>query len=147
MACTCTLCLLSEKQSSDRRRLYSTPSRLVLKELKALATRFGHSAVVPADPGSTAPGPATVQPYLCRKCYAQVERVSKLRADLFKLENDVAKKLHRAAVNLGVQPSTSAEAQAEGEAHGKAQIYRHIYLPQNLGHLNIGYEARICDRV
>ncbi len=43
--------------------------------------------------------------------------MSKLRADLLKLENDLAKKLpvHRAAVNLGVQPSTSAEVQVEGE--------------------------------
>ena len=107
MMAVCVLCL-TEAISTKRRRLYSPSSRCALK---ALVTRSGYgSGFLPADPGTTA---NAEQPYLCIKCFSQVERILNLRSTLSKLEDELSQKLRQTAVNLDLQPSTSTAGEAQ----------------------------------
>ena len=93
MASSCVLCFITE-QSHRRKRLYSPSSSHVLAVLTSLAARRGVSDVLPVNPSR----PSVEQPpYMCRKCFTLVEKVHKTRADLVKLEDDVAERLARAA--------------------------------------------------
>lgn len=105
----CVLCLTGAP-STKRRRLYSPSSSDALKELRVLVSRSGYgSGFLPADPGTIA---TAEQPYLCIKCFSQVERILKLRSTLYHLENEVSQKISQTAVNRGLQPPTSTAGEA-----------------------------------
>ncbi len=117
MAMACVLCLSSMPQTTMRRRLYSSPSTSVRKQLNQLIAHFGHSSsILPPDPGTGAS--PSEQPYLCRPCFCQVERVVKLRGDLSKVEAEIAKKLHHCATVKQPVPSTCDDSQEREAGQG-----------------------------
>ena len=76
----CILCQ-TEVPLTKHRRLYS-PASGHAQELKVAVTHSGYrNSIIPADLQTAA---SAELPYMCIKCFSQVERVLKLRADYSK---------------------------------------------------------------
>lgn len=93
----CSLCNCSlPEDSTKRRRLHGTSSSFALQAFLEVSLRAGLGSVVPReDKGADGP-------FLCLACHSQLEKVSKLKANLAFLTEDVERKLKQTATSLNV---------------------------------------------
>ena len=101
----CSLCYCElPKDSTKRRRLHGTSSSFSLQALVEVSSEAGLGSAVPTkDRGADGP-------FLCLPCHSQLEKVSKLKANLRFLTEDVKKKLKNTAASLNVAMAQSGIA-------------------------------------
>ena len=86
---TCSLCsCILPESSSKRRRLYGTSSSFALQAFKEASVQARLERVVSADEGGD------YGPFLCLTCFCQLEKISKLKANLRHLSEDVVNGFH-----------------------------------------------------
>ena len=95
--CSCTL----PEESSKRRRLHSTSSSFALQAFIEASSQCGLERVVPrGDQGVNGP-------FLCLACCSQLEKMSKLRANLRHLTEEVTSKIKKTAAQLNVSKDST----------------------------------------
>ena len=106
----CSLCYCElPKDSTKRRRLHGTSSSFSLQAFVEVSLEAGLGSAVPMrDKGADGP-------FLCLPCHSQLEKVSKLKANLRFLTEDVEKKLKNTAASLNVAMAQSGIASISTE--------------------------------
>ena len=90
--CSCKL----PADSSKRRRVHSTSSSLALQAFVDVSSQCGLQGVVPrGDEGANGP-------FFCLTCCSQLEKLSKVKANLCHLTGDVTRKITATATLLGL---------------------------------------------
>ena len=96
--CSCTL----PADSSKRRRVHSTSSSLALQAFVDVSSQCGLQGVVPRrDEGANGP-------FFCLSCCSQLEKFSKVKANLHHLTGDVTRKITATATYLGLSAQSAA---------------------------------------
>ena len=82
---SCFLCLQELPSASKRRRLYGPSSKAVLESLKEEARELQHE-IPPMEASGSGP-------FLCLPCFQQIEKLSKAKAVVKRLQGEVRAKI------------------------------------------------------